>query len=101
MESDEPTRIGRELREREFDALVVRVEQDQEVAVHDAPPALVGLEQAFAGEVHAQTASEVLLPLLLGHLRPVGLEPRDILYVGSAQRSAFEKMPPAQYRMLA
>src|SRR4051812_12720959 len=78
----------------------MRIEQHQKIAVDDGPAALVGLQQAFACEVHPQAAREVLLPLLIGHLRAVRFEPGYVLHLAPTQRSALEEMPPPQHRML-
>src|SRR5512145_213400 len=63
----------------EFDGIVVRVHQHEQVVVHDRRAALVALGEAFANHEASNAAREGQLPVLLAHFPALGREPDSVL----------------------
>ncbi len=87
VEDDLPL-VALDLRQAKRDAVVVRVEQDHQRVVDQAPAPLVAQVGGVARQPDGQRADRVVVPLLLRHLLAVGAPPGEVLDVAAAQRAA-------------
>src|SRR5258707_15622273 len=88
-------------RQAERHRLVVGVEEDEEAIVDDRLASLIRRGNALAAEEDADAAGKSVLPIVVGHLAAVGLEPADVADVNTAQRTAIEPAPALKDGMLA
>src|SRR5947209_8975662 len=74
----------------------MRVQQQQERVAGDAVAALVHLVNGVAGQLHGERARLLVAPVVVGHLPPVGTEPRDVFDLRAANLSALKKLSASQ-----
>ena len=67
--------------------------------MHGTAPAIDFIEQPVASKIDAKAARRTLVPLLLTHLRAIGLQPEDVLDTAAAQRPALKESAPVKCRM--
>src|SRR5450755_1930371 len=78
VEQRTPCALLSELRQREGNGFVMRVEEHQEIAVFDNLSAPVDALDRRTRKIDTQTARELLIPFLLGHLASIRLKPHDL-----------------------
>src|SRR5687767_2380838 len=74
----------------ERELLVMSVEENVEAVPDDRLAAPIRRRDSATVEEHADRSRESALPVLIGHLRPVGLEPADVADVFAVQRASLE-----------
>src|SRR5262245_61214567 len=88
-------------RQREAQRLVVCVEEDEERVVAYAATAVIGGRDLLAVQEDRQRAREAVLPVLEGHLPPVGLEPGDVGQLFAVDLTSLEPAPSTEDRVVA
>src|SRR5262245_16198069 len=97
VEHPEEMLIAVERRQRERHSIVVAVEQYQQRVAEHGVATFVHFLDCAARQEHAEAPHEVGVPRVVGHLVPVGRQPRDIL---DAANAAILKVLPAPQRWL-
>ena len=93
-------RALRQLRQHERNGLVVRVEEDQKIAVADVLAAPVDAPNCGSRKIDPEAAGELLIPLLLGHLAAVGGKPAHLLRILRHRALVLQETPAAEHRVL-
>src|SRR5688572_7979482 len=75
------------------------VHEQQEIAVDDDLAAFVTFVERAAGKKYPETARETLVPLLIGHLRSVRIEPYDVPHAVASNRAVLEETAPPKHTM--
>src|SRR5688572_23971150 len=86
-------------RHRERQRLMMRVEQQQEAVVANPPALVIDFAQRIAVEEHGKRLRVRLLPVVLGHLRPVRAEPGDVADALAAERPSLEPAAAPEHGM--
>ena len=80
---------------------MVGVEDDQQRVAADRPAVVGVVGDLVAVEQHRQRAARLVVPLRLGHLGALVVEPGDVLAALAAPHLALEEALAAQHRLLA
>src|SRR5690606_1349082 len=96
-----PARIRGQHGKIELHLLIVRIEEQEKIAVDDDLTAFVVLVERAAREKHAQRARKAFVPLLLGHLRAVRIQPDDVSHGLASNSAILEKAAAAEHAVSA
>src|SRR5262249_1955953 len=79
---------------------LVGVEQDEEGLVPHRMSLVVDLLDGVPGELESEESALPVVPLLVGHLASVRLEPGEILDGGAADAAALEEAPAPEHGVI-
>src|SRR5690348_3069177 len=99
VKNGRPAKIPPACAEAEIDGFVVSIEKQGKAVAGDALTPVADFSDLLAGQAHAEAMSATLIPVGVGHLRAVRLEPVDILDPGAVNRAALEEMFAPKYRL--
>ena len=88
-------------REHESHRLVEGIKEQEEGIVLHRLAVHVAHVHGVAADHHAEAERKAGVPVFLGHLGAIDVEPHDILHAGAADAPALEKFRPAEDRVLA
>ncbi len=78
---------------------MIGIEQQNQAIVDDPLAALVGGGDFLAVQKNPNGLGQAVMPLLLGHLPAIGVEPEDVVHAGTMDRLPLEPFAPTQHRM--
>src|SRR5581483_1088769 len=86
-------------RQPERNLLMMRVHQHKEVLVLDSLSPLINLIHRLTGEKHTQRSCEILLPLFVGHLSSLRMQPENVLDLSTFDPATLKEISAAENRM--